>query len=201
MTRLLRALRLVKLLRFARLLRVFSAIEDNGLGMMGVATASKLVVQLFIVAHVMACGFIVVCKHSGDKWWEAVGVTEDETFAMYVGSVYWAFTTMTTVGYGDVVPASDPSRQYCIAMMVLGTLLFAYVVGSLTSLFAPVNREGSDSIALLNDYFTISEVSPWLRRQCIEYFEEVRLRSRVFNEKEVLDNLPDNLRNSPSTEG
>ena len=41
-------------------------------------------------------------------------------------SLYWAFATMTTVGYGDVSAVNDTERIVSIFLMVIGVTLFGY---------------------------------------------------------------------------
>ena len=38
----------------------------------------------------------------------------------YVASLYWSFTTMTTVGYGDLIPQSDTERLFAACAMIIG---------------------------------------------------------------------------------
>jgi voltage-gated potassium channel len=47
-------------------------------------------------------------------------------------AVWWAFTTVTTVGYGDIVPTTFFGRLIGIFIMLAGTALFA----TFTALFA-----------------------------------------------------------------
>jgi len=49
----------------------------------------------------------------------------------YLTSMYWAITTMTTVGYGDLSASADSVLEMWVALvvMLLGTTIFAYVVG------------------------------------------------------------------------
>ena len=50
-------------------------------------------------------------------------------------AVWWAFTTVTTVGFGDIVPATFVGRLIGIALMLLGTALFACYVALISDAF------------------------------------------------------------------
>lgn len=54
---------------------------------------------------------------------------------MYVAAFSWAFTTITTVGYGDIYPVSDPEKIVAMFNMVAACGVFAYIVGTVGSLF------------------------------------------------------------------
>jgi voltage-gated potassium channel len=66
-----------------------------------------------------------------------------------VTALYYAMVTMSTVGYGDIVPATTEARLFALSVMVLGVAVFAT---SLTAVIAPLvgqslqrimNRKGS----------------------------------------------------------
>jgi voltage-gated potassium channel len=52
-----------------------------------------------------------------------------------VTALYYAMTTMSTVGYGDIVPATGEARLFTVSIMVLGVAVFAT---SLTAVIAPL---------------------------------------------------------------
>ncbi|HCC84164.1 MAG TPA: hypothetical protein DEP87_00545 [Candidatus Pacebacteria bacterium] len=47
-------------------------------------------------------------------------------------ALWWATTTVTTVGYGDRVPVTVPGRVVGILLQIIGGLLFGSVVGTFT---------------------------------------------------------------------
>lgn len=56
--------------------------------------------------------------------------------------IYFSYTTLTTAGYGDVLPASPWARALANVEMVTGVLYLAVLVGRLVGLFA--QREQPD---------------------------------------------------------
>jgi voltage-gated potassium channel len=57
--------------------------------------------------------------------------------------MWWAIQTVTTVGYGDVVPGSTAGKVIATFLMLGGLSLFAVVTGAITSSFvAQRQREG-----------------------------------------------------------
>jgi hypothetical protein len=43
--------------------------------------------------------------------------------------MYWAFTTLSTVGFGDYNPRSDGERLMCAFFMLFGVAIFSYIMG------------------------------------------------------------------------
>jgi len=59
----------------------------------------------------------------------------------YVISLYWAITTMLTVGYGDITPVNLIERVVNILGMLLGCAVFAYSMNSIGVMFRAINLE------------------------------------------------------------
>jgi hypothetical protein len=55
---------------------------------------------------------------------------------IYCVSWYWCITTITTVGYGDILPTSNFERMFCSLIMIFGVVGFSFVTGSLTSILS-----------------------------------------------------------------
>ncbi len=57
------------------------------------------------------------------------------TFGTVWLGMWWAIQTVTTVGYGDVVPADTGGKVIAAVLMLGGLSLFAVVTGAITSVF------------------------------------------------------------------
>jgi voltage-gated potassium channel len=72
-------------------------------------------------------------------------LAEPETFTSLGLSYWWAVTTVTTVGYGDVVPHDTPGRLVGAMLMLTGLslipLITSVVVSALVSKRAAAQRE------------------------------------------------------------
>lgn len=62
-------------------------------------------------------------------------LVDPETFDNVWLGMWWATETVTTVGYGDVVPGQTAGKVIATVLMVGGLSLFAVVTGTITSLF------------------------------------------------------------------
>lgn len=72
--------------------------------------------------------------------------------------MWWALQTVTTVGYGDVVPGSTAGKVIASFMMLGGLSLFAVVTGAITSAFVAQRqkdmREDDDPVSRRLDEVT-----------------------------------------------
>jgi hypothetical protein len=55
---------------------------------------------------------------------------------LYLVSLYWAFTTLTTVGYGDIAAFSDSEIILSLIWMLFGVGIYSFIIGSLTSVLS-----------------------------------------------------------------
>jgi len=119
--------RLLRLLRLFRILRLAAYVtEYRALGAALIASRRKILVFLsFIVIVNVVMGsvmYVVEGPQSG--------------FANIPVSVYWAITTMTTVGFGDIVPTTGLGRSIASLMMLIGWGTLAVPTGIVSAEFA-----------------------------------------------------------------
>ena len=59
----------------------------------------------------------------------------DSNISTIFTGIWWAVTTMTTVGYGDITPSSVPGKLIAILCMIFGILLTSYTIPVLVNDF------------------------------------------------------------------
>jgi voltage-gated potassium channel len=62
-------------------------------------------------------------------------LVDPESFDTVWDGMWWATQTVTTVGYGDIVPQSADGRAIATILMIGGLSFFAVITGVITSAF------------------------------------------------------------------
>jgi uncharacterized membrane protein len=57
----------------------------------------------------------------------------------YITALYWAISTMSTVGYGDVTAVSPVEKVMSCLQMLMGVAMFSYFMSSMAALGAMLN--------------------------------------------------------------
>lgn len=94
---------------------------------------------VILAIHIIACFWYYTAKIDGfspDTWVVRSGYIDKSIGEKYLISVYWALTTLSTVGYGDISARTVPEIIITIIWMIFGIWFFSFVVGSLTSMLS-----------------------------------------------------------------
>ena len=73
-------------------------------------------------------------------------------------SLHFSIMTLTTVGYGDVLPLTNMEYGVVAIYMTVGGFVWAYIIGSLTTVMSSMNGHGQ------NFKNRMDEVSQWVNR-------------------------------------
>ncbi len=113
----LRALRLLRVFRILKLARYIG--ESRNLTNALIASRAKIFVFLFAV--------IIVAIILGTVMYMVEG--EESGFTSIPRSVYWCIVTLTTVGFGDIAPATPLGQFIASFVMILGYGIIAVPTG------------------------------------------------------------------------
>lgn len=72
--------------------------------------------------------YIYMYSNDGDKcFWRFYNLDVRLNKEVFILSMYFAFTTMSSVGFGDITPKTDLERLICAFIMLFGVAMFSYV--------------------------------------------------------------------------
>ncbi len=126
--RTVRLLRVLKLTRYSPALNMLIAtMAENGRNL---AAAFSILLTVMLLAA------------SGIYYFERDAQPED--FGSIPAAMWWAFATLTTVGYGDVTPITVGGKVFGACITVVGLGMVALPTGILASGFAEQLRQRSD---------------------------------------------------------
>ena len=74
----------------------------------------------------------------------AEGDDEDGRLHSFFDGLWWASTTITTVGYGDVFPVTTAGRRIGVVTMGVGISAFAVVTAKVAEFLVRASAEDTD---------------------------------------------------------
>ena len=129
---LIRALRLLRLFRILNLSKFTN--ESRSLARSLKASYYKIMVFLFFVVMMMImAGTLMYVIEDGSEGFESIP-----------SSIYWAITTTSTVGYGDIVPTTPLGKIIASIMMIVGYVIIAVPTGLISIELSKNNKEKED---------------------------------------------------------
>jgi len=85
----------------------------------------------FLFIHLAICLHIYFSLQSYPNWIVNTNLLNETFLSKYIASFYFMITTMTTVGYGDIICISFSERIYHIILLFIGTLLYTFLVSKI----------------------------------------------------------------------
>ena len=130
--RLLRVIRLLKLIRYLKALHLFlSSLQDT--------------IEIMLV---VAVTILIVIAISGNL----IHAIEPETITdAFVGS-WWSLVTMTTVGYGDIVPVTVGGKIIASVLMITGITIFAMLTGTISVKISQIVNKTHTCLNCMNKF-------------------------------------------------
>mmetsp|Transcript_25837 Transcript_25837/g.45637 ORF Transcript_25837/g.45637 Transcript_25837/m.45637 type:complete len:677 (-) Transcript_25837:47-2077(-) len=179
--KLFRFTKVLRLMRLAKLNRIIFMLEDISSSQLIASSFLflRLVFILIIMAHWLACAWVFVGyinELSANNWLKNSSLEDESVSVIYVTALYWSLTTIISVGYGDTKPTNDTELAYVLISMVVSSVIFAYLLGSITAFI--VQQTASESqhrerVLALNHFMKSKQLSSALRGKVKRYLEFV----------------------------
>lgn len=137
----------------------------------------------FTILHAIAC------------FWTALEqvVIKDNIVSMHIDAFYWAVTTLTTIGYGDIVPVTDAGKLFTILVMILGAAIYGVIIANISKMLIDVDRRKNQSKKKLNDltnFMKYYKIPIKLQGTVLSYCDHFLKKESNKIENEFLSELP-----------
>ena len=126
------------LLPFLRPLRLMRVISFGGLALQKIAMGKQFAITIKVALTAIFVSYIA-----------AVQITiserdlEGSNIKTFSDGLWWAVTTVTTVGYGDRFPTTPEGRILAVMLMLVGISLVGVITASVASWFVRLSQEES----------------------------------------------------------
>ncbi|KAJ3346166.1 Kinesin-like protein kif27 [Entophlyctis luteolus] len=174
----------------------------------------KFFCYLVTLEHCVACTwFAIACPHGTpdscrDPSWVTGG---DSTYVLsamplvvngnwtasqwsiYVQSLYWTVTTMTTTGYGDITAKNDGERVFSLVTMILGVLFYGYVSGTIASSLSNMDSRRvayHQKMDAIKQYMNDRDMDSDMQERVLEYYDYMWERNKGIDVKNLFEDMP-----------
>ncbi|XP_056246313.1 potassium voltage-gated channel subfamily H member 2-like isoform X2 [Seriola aureovittata] len=202
---LLKTARLLRLVRVARKLDRYSEY--------GAAVLFLLMCSFALIAHWLACiwyaiGNVDRSASAGIGWLDTLGdqlgkpyndsITESGPSIRdkYVTALYFTFSSLTSVGFGNVSPNTNSEKIFSICVMLIGALMYASIFGNVSAiiqrLYSGTARYHAQMMKV-REFLRFHQIPNPLKQRLEEYFQHAWSYTNGIDMNAVLKGFPECL--------
>ena len=152
------------------------------------------------IFHCFVCFHIFIGKHTYSNWILRTGAQNESIFYVYIESLYFLITTLTTVGYGDIVCNSFGERLFHILLLAVGSIFYSYIISTIGNY---IKNDSHAKITLNNNLNILENIRiayphmPFKLYKNVRKYLESKSNSQEKNDvNSLIDTLPFTLKNT-----
>ncbi|XP_046437357.1 potassium voltage-gated channel subfamily H member 6-like isoform X3 [Daphnia pulex] len=205
---------LIGLLKTARLLRLVRvARKIDRYSEYGAAVLLLLMATFALIAHWLACiwfaignaerpllrakiGWLDHLANATHQFYTANNTGGPGIKSRYVTALYFTFSSLTSVGFGNVSPTTDCEKIFTICVMLVGSLMYASIFGNVSAiiqrLYSGTARYHTQMLRV-KEFIRFHQVPNPLRQRLEEYFQHAWTYTNGIDLNLVLKGFPEGL--------
>lgn len=114
----------------------------------------------------------------------------------YVTALYFTFSSLTSVGFGNVSPNTNPEKIFSICVMLIGSLMYASIFGNVSAiiqrLYSGTARYHTQMLRV-KEFIRFHQIPGGLRQRLEEYFQHAWSYTNGIDMNAVLKGFPECL--------
>ncbi len=151
LTRLAKFYRVLKITKLSKVLKMSgdsSSKKSNSKTIIkekiGLSNAVKRILNSFFIflfaSHMISCIWIFIGSLDNPNWLIKARIIDSDNISIYISSVYFLWTTIFTIGYGDILSANTLERLINIFLMFVGVLIYSFAVSALGTIVSGYDK-------------------------------------------------------------
>lgn len=203
--------KLYRLFRLSRLIKLFNKnfhheIMDKFQDLLSLKSSAlrllKSCLSIVICVHIFACFWYYTAKiyeFTPDTWIVRLGYIDQDIGSIYLTCLYWAITTLSTTGYGDITGFTILEKFLCFTWMACGLYFFSFTISNLNSMLSSFDLKENalcSKLAAIDEFAGEANLKKDLRiklKNSLKYAAEKRGFS-WHDKMNLINELPKNLR-------
>jgi len=200
-----RAIKLLRMIKLARVLKASRIIKRHMYDVLmtkleltyAMITMVRMLLLLLLWAHWQACLWALGSSFmDGRTWvtefentWEGADSTRPDPLDLYSAALYWSVMTLTSIGYGAMLPITTGERILCSIYMIISGMIWTYVIGTAAGIAATLDPNGvlfHTTMDQLNEFMRERTLPKDMRLRLREYFQFARQVHQVTDDTELL---------------
>ena len=163
-------------------------------------TWSYLLSSIFIsllILHLTACMHIFISSTAYPNWIIQKNLDKSSFILVYLSSIYFLITTVTSVGYGDIIGNSFNEIIFQIFLLMVGIIAYSWLISSISNYVKENNQQNeifNEKISILND---IKLEHPNMTKELYDkiylHLEYINLRQKK-DKSSLIDSLPHSIK-------
>lgn len=205
---------LIGLLKTARLLRLVRvARKIDRYSEYGAAVLVLLMATFALIAHWLACIWYAIGNAERPilkakiGWLDSLALDTQQPYfpnntggpsikSRYITALYFTFTSLTSVGFGNVAPNTDAEKIFTICVMLVGSLMYASIFGNVSAiiqrLYSGTARYHTQMLRV-REFIRFHQIPNPLRQRLEEYFQHAWTYTNGIDMNSVLKGFPECL--------
>ncbi|XP_036147778.1 potassium voltage-gated channel subfamily H member 2 isoform X10 [Monomorium pharaonis] len=205
---------LIGLLKTARLLRLVRvARKIDRYSEYGAAVLLLLMATFALIAHWMACiwyaignaerptlkskvGWLDILANDTHQFYFHNNTGGPSIKSRYITALYFTFSSLTSVGFGNVAPNTDAEKIFTIVVMLIGSLMYASIFGNVSAiiqrLYSGTARYHTQMMRV-REFIRFHQIPNPLRQRLEEYFQHAWTYTNGIDMNSVLKGFPECL--------
>lgn len=147
-----------------------------------------LAMMMPLMVHLIACGWIALGSGTA-------GPDADKGME-YIKAIYWAMTTLTTVGYGDIAAKTPPQMLYAAITQLTGVGVFGFILSNVASLLSRLDaarEHHMDNLDQIETFMSSYDIPTQVKSQVRGYYHYMWKQHKGRLDKSLLNHLPNKL--------